>query len=166
MNKPISFLKNSLRENREGFTLLEIMIVIVIMMIVVTFIWSSFSKINKSQIIDKEIREVASMANDARQRTIFSKNDSVYGIHFESNKVVLFKGGTYSSSSADNEVKSLNSLVGISSITLSGGGSDIVFSRLTGASVKSGTVTFLLNVSPGTMKNLIISNTGIVEISS
>lgn len=140
--------------------------VVLIMMIVVIITWASFSRLNKSQVLDKEIREVSSIINDARQRTLFSKNDSSYGVHFETNKVVLFKGTSYSSSAAENENKNLNNLVSITGITLSGGGSDVVFNRLTGSATKSGTITFTLGVSPGTVKTLTISGTGIVDISS
>ncbi len=164
-----SFFKNTKRTSPDlttGFTIFEIMIVVVIMMIVVSIIWSSFSRLNKSQVLDKEIRDVASIINDARQRTLFSKNDSSYGIHFANNQVVLFRGTTYSSSDTSNEIKSLNSLVTISNISITGGGSDIIFNRLTGAVTNSGVITFTLNISPGTVKTITIANTGTVEISS
>lgn len=75
----------------------------------------------------------------ARNKALASENDSNYGVHFESNKYVLFTGSTYSASAPDNEVHELKSTVEVHDINLVGG-SDVVFDRVQGTTSNSGSV--------------------------
>lgn len=146
-----------------GFTLLEILMVVAIMGILVTIIITSFSTLNKAQALDKSARQGASILNQARMLTLSSKEDSVYGVHFESSEITLFKGGSYSSNDPDNIISPLNSIVSITNINLSGGGVDVIFGRLTGNTNTPGTVTFSLDSSTAT-KTISVSGTGLIEI--
>ena len=75
--------------------------------------------------------------------------------------VVLFKGAGYSSGAQDNISLTLNEEVKISAIALTGGGSDVVFKKLTGATTQNGTVT-LASIRDGTKTKVItIEATGI-----
>jgi prepilin-type N-terminal cleavage/methylation domain-containing protein len=150
---------------KRGFTLLEIMIVIVIMTILLTIVLTSFSNLNKSQALDKSANHIASIIEEARGNTLFSKNDSQYGVKFETSRVIVFKGVTYSPSNGDNVVYELNNLVNISNISLSGGGSEIVFDRLTGNTSQTGILTLSLVTSTTTRAYVSFSKTGIVEVT-
>jgi len=150
---------------KRGFTLMEIMIVIVIMTILLTIVLTSFSNLNKSQALDKTSSYVASIIEEARGNTLFSKNDSQYGVKFETSRIIMFKGSTYSSSNPDNVIYDLNNLVTISNISLSGGGSEIVFDRLTGNPSQTGTLTLSLVTSTSTKAYVSFSKTGIVEVT-
>jgi prepilin-type N-terminal cleavage/methylation domain-containing protein len=148
-----------------GFTLMEILGVIAVMTILMTIVLTSFSTLNKNQALDKTARYVASIIEEARGNTLFSKNDSQYGVKFSASSVTLFKGATYSSSSPDNVVYELNPLVTISNISLSGGGSEMVFDRLTGNTTQTGTITLNLNSGTTTKAYVSFSKTGIVEVT-
>ena len=150
---------------KRGFTLMEIMIVIVIMTILLTIVLTSFSNLNKSQALDKTSSYVASIIEEARGNTLFSKNDSQYGVKFETSRIIMFKGSTYSSSNPDNVIYDLNNLVTISNISLSSGGSEIVFDRLTGNTSQTGTLTLSLVTSTSTKAYVSFSKTGIVEVT-
>jgi hypothetical protein len=76
---------------------------------------------------------------------------------------VLFEGNSYDSSDTNNRVTDLNSAVTISNITLSSGGSDVVFQRLTGESTVSGSVVLTL-VGTTTSRTISIQATGISNI--
>ncbi len=144
---------------------MEIVGVVAIMTILMTIVLTSFSTLNKNQALDKSAKYIASIIEEARGNTLFSKNDSQYGIKFESSKVTMFKGASYSPSSPDNVVYDLNSLVTISNISLSGGGSEMVFDRLTGNTTQTGTITVSLNSSSTTKAYVMFSKTGIVEVT-
>lgn len=148
---------------KRGFTLLEIMIVIGIMAIISAIILFSFGKLNSDQALDKDVLSVISLLNDARSLTLSSKGGTQYGVHVEGDRVVLYKGATYSPSDPENVVQGLNSMVHISSYVLAGGASDILFKRLTGNTEQSGTLTLSIRNDPSVQKNITIFETGIVE---
>ncbi len=149
--------------NNYGFTLLEILMVIAIMGILITIIISSFSILNKSQALEKSVRQGASIVSQARSLTLSSKEDSNYGVHFESSTLTLFKGSTYSALDGSNITTSLNNLVLITNIALTGGGSDVVFERLNGSINTPGTITYTLGSKT---KSLTISGTGLIEVGN
>ena len=89
-------------------------------------------------------------------------DSSKYGVHFEASRVVLFKGNTYDANDPDNEEYLLRGNT-LSPITLTGGGSDVVFERLNGKTNQSGTVTISSVSDPSRSKVITIRGTGIVE---
>ncbi len=149
--------------DNHGFTLIEILMVIAIMGILITIIISSFSILNKSQALEKSVRQGASIVSQARSLTLSSKEDSNYGVHFESSTLTLFKGPTYSALDANNIITPLNNLVSITNIALTGGGSDVVFERLSGSISTPGTITYTLGDKT---KSLTISGTGLIEVGN
>lgn len=150
---------------KRGFTLIEILGVVVIMTILLSIVLVSFSTLNKNQALDKTASYIASIIEEARGNTLFSKNDAQYGIKFDATQITMFKGASYSSGSPDNVVYDLNPLVSISNIALSGGGSEIVFDRLTGNTSQTGTLTLSLITATTTKAYISFSKTGIVEVT-
>jgi prepilin-type N-terminal cleavage/methylation domain-containing protein len=147
----------------KGFTLIEMLLAIVLLGIAVTFVVLSFGKLNAEQALDTSVESAVSVFSEARSMTLSSVNDSQYGVHLESAQVVLFKGSSYSSSDSANVPTTLNSQVALRNITLSGGGSDVVFNRLTGATAKTGTFELYLKSATTTYKTLTVGATGLVE---
>ena len=147
----------------KGFTVLEILVAISIITLVVTIITISFSKLNSAQALDKSADLVASVLDEARSLTLSSKGDSQYGIYFEDSQVTLFKGATSSPSAPANVATNLHALVSLRNITLSGGGTSVIFKRLTGNTAETGTVEVFLKDSTTTFRTITISATGIVE---
>jgi hypothetical protein len=87
-------------------------------------------------------------------------------VHFESNKVTLFVGEVYSSGASTNEVLTFNSIVSIPTsggINI-GGGSDVIFKRLTGDTI-GGTIIIQLVSNTAIKKTISISKTGLVSIN-
>ena len=148
----------------KGFTILEILVAISILALAVTIVAFSFSKLNSSQALDKSATLVTSILDEARSLTLSSKGDSQYGVYLEASQVVLFTGDTYSPSDITNVVTNLNPLVELRDITLSGGGTSVVFKRLTGNTAETGTVEIFLKASTTIFRTITISGTGIVEL--
>jgi len=147
---------------RRGITLLEVMIVIVIIGIIVAVVLPQFSDIKKSQLLKNTGEDVVSTLNKARSQTLGSLDSSQYGVHFQSDKLILFKGTAFSDGNASNEVINVVSPVTLSDISLTGGSSNIYFSRLNGMPSVFGTIT----ISNGTSSKIItISATGGVSIN-
>ncbi|HJN62670.1 MAG TPA: prepilin-type N-terminal cleavage/methylation domain-containing protein [Candidatus Paceibacterota bacterium] len=146
-----------------GFTLIEIIIAFVILAVLATVIFGVFRTFDESQALSRDVSNVVSIVERARQLTLFSKDSSKYGVHFASDEVVLFKGGSYYSSNPDNIVTKLHSKIFIQDINLNGGVSDLVFERLSGETEQNGTITLQSKTDSSKTKTLTIEKTGLVR---
>ena len=145
-----------------GFTLIELLVGVAIIGLIVAMAAVSFSSYSGAKTLDADTARVVSLLADARARTLASIGDTHYGVHFESSKAVLFEGSTYSESETENIELLLGARVTLSA-DLEGGGSEVVFSRLTGKASKSGTITLTLESSTST-KDIIISESGVAYV--
>ena len=146
-----------------GYTLLETLVVVAISTIIITIVTLSFGGLNSAQALDKSVRNVLSVLDEARSQTLSSLDDSRYGVRIEAARVILFKGSSYVASDPENEEIELHSLVGIRDISLAGGGTSVVFDRLTGATSQFGSFELYLKEASTTYRTISIARTGVVE---
>ena len=166
-NGPFSSYLDSLflihDSSSKGFSIVEMLVVLAVGVIIATVVISVFSKAPGRQALDKQTSVVLSLLEHARGLTLSAKNASVYGVHFETAKAILFTGPTYSANAASNVVEPVHSLLQISAISLAGGGSDVVFNRLAGDTAQYGTVTLSLIASSTQSKVITIFATGLSQ---
>lgn len=149
----------------KGFTLVELVIIISILVLIIGFSASSFNLLNKSQALNKSADFVGTVLRQARSQTLSSKNISQYGVHFDTSQIVLFDGPTYNANNVTNIAFPLNYLVNISDVTLAGAGREVIFDRLTGDTSQTGTVKLILISNPSSAVTINISGTGLIEAS-
>lgn len=142
---------------------MEIIVVIAIFTIAISAILNSFGQLNQNQVINKNTELVSTVLREARSLTLASRGGNQYGVHLESSQAVLFQGSVYNSSATSNVSYLLNPLGNISIITLAGGGSEVVFDRLTGDTSQSGTIKLSVIADPSSTRTITISGTGLVE---
>lgn len=147
---------------QKGFTLIEIILVLAIGALLTSFVALSFSKVNEHEVLNTNSDLIVSILNEARSMTLSSVGDTGYGVHFDTEQVVLFRGATYSAVSGTNVPTALNSRVALRNISF-GGGSNVVFNRLTGATAQSGTLEIYLKSATTTYKTITVSGTGVSE---
>lgn len=148
---------------KKGFSINEVIIVIAIMAVLFSSVFIAFSRLNREKSLERSVSEILSVLEEARAMTLASKNNSPYGVHFQTDKVVLFMGYTFIQGDPNNKDIGLTSDVTISNIALSGGGNDIVFKRLSGETEQDGIITISLTSDPLKLKTISIQKTGIVE---
>ena len=148
----------------KGFTLIEVVIVIFLIALVSTIVFNNLSSFRQDQILRSTTSDVVTLLNEAKQNTLSSVNSSSYGVHFETNRMILFSGIIYSSSDPNNKVVNFDDTVSIpSSGGLNiGGGSDVVFERLTGDTI-GGTIKLQLNSNTSKYNIINISKTGLIS---
>lgn len=156
-------IKKAMPVGRRGFTLIELLLSVAIVSIILVVVIFPFKRMNEQQALIKETDNVVSVLNHARSMALSSKGGEEHGVHIEPNQIVLFSGSTYSASDPDNVVMPLHSLVGITDINLSGGGSDVVFDKLYGTTVSNGTITVYLLASSTQVRIISINSTGIIN---
>jgi len=147
--------------HKKGLTIIELLVVIGIIVILAAIIVSPFSTFRASKILDAGVEDVISLLNQARLNTLSSKGGFQYGVHFESSRIVSFRGATFIEPDVNNKEITLDGALEISEITLNGGGSDIVFDRLTGKTNQYGTTTLRIKNTPSKNIAITIEATGI-----
>lgn len=147
----------------KGFTLIEFIITIVIVSILAGFAVISFASFRNNQALSNTVSDAVSIINEAKINTISSKDDSAYGVHFETNRAVLFKGVVFSEPNPDNRSLLFSPLIEISSFSLNGGGTDIIFKKLTGKTDQYGGIIFRVKSDPGNTKTVNITQGGSID---
>ena len=148
---------------QKGFTLIEIIISIAVIVVLAAVVTNVFLSFDRYQALEKDTAKVASVIERARQLTLFSKHASQYGVHIETSQVTLFKGSTYVVGAPENVLTKLHSKVIISSHSLTGGGDDIVFIRLTGDTDQDGSITFQNKSDASKTETITIEKTGLIK---
>ena len=145
---------------KKGITLVEVLAVLTVLGGIFLVVLPQFSKIKENQVLKNGVADILSSIDKARGETISSLNSSEYGVHFQSDKVIIFKGTTYSPGAADNEAINIISPATISTISLTAGAVDVYFARLSGAPNKTGTITI---TTSNYSKIVTISATGVAS---
>lgn len=147
----------------KGLTALEIIVSVAILGVVAAMLMSVFSGFRSAGYLVDTETHIIGLFRDARSKTLGSKDNVPYGVHFETTKVELFSGSTYGAPGTTVETYMLPVGVRISNISLANGGSNIIFARLLGTPSTSGTVTFQLKSDPAHSKTITILATGVIN---
>lgn len=125
----------------ESFTLIEVLIVIAVIFILSFIVFSSYFSFRSQTEVNSGAQEVLNVLRLAQSKTLASEAASNYGVHFEQEKIVLFKGIIYSAVDPNNKVYDFSQVEApLSDISLNGGGNEVVFERITGYTANYGTV--------------------------
>ena len=146
-----------------GFTALEVLIVIAILGVLLATIVPSFLSFRQKSILNTETMELITTISRARLLSISSKNDQQFGVHFESGKVVLFQGITYTTGASTNEEHIFDPALTLSSIAVNGGGSEVVFQKVTGATTQNATTTLLVTGTTAST-TVVVRQSGVTTI--
>ncbi|MFA5791957.1 MAG: prepilin-type N-terminal cleavage/methylation domain-containing protein [Candidatus Paceibacterota bacterium] len=149
---------------KKGITVIELLVVITVLGIIFSIVIPQFSKTRENQVLKNAISDVSSSLGKAKSQTLASLDSFSYGVHFQSDKVIIFKGTVFSISDVNNEIINIITPANISNVTLnsiSGNEGDVYFSRLSGIPNKTGTIT----ISTSNFSKIIrISATGTISI--
>lgn len=128
----------------KGISIIEILVIFASIGILVAIVVPQFSKIREGQVLKTAVVDILSTINKARSKTLASVDSSSYGVHFQSDKVIIFKGVVFSAVDPNNEIINITSPASISNVTLggvSGDSGDFYFNRIYGAPNTTGTIT-------------------------
>lgn len=145
---------------KNGMTVIELLVVIAVLGIIFSVVIPQFSKMRENQVLKSGVVDVLSSINKARSQTLASLNSSEYGVHFEPNLIVIFKGTDFSTrdTTKDETINIVTPAI-MSSGTLALP-ANIFFNRLSGMPSTTGTVI----VSTSSYSKIItISATGVAS---
>ena len=145
----------------QGFTMIELVVVLAIIVLLMAVVVTPFRAFRNSKALDTTSEETLALLSEARGSTLSAKDGYRYGVHFESSQAVLFRGDTYSSGDTTNKAITLDNALEFSSISLAGGGSEVVFDRLTGKTTQSGSVVVRIKSDTSKTRTITIGGTGV-----
>ncbi len=136
---------------KRGFTLLEVIISAVILIIISSIVIMSFRSLNDKTSLNAEINFIKSAMIKTRNNSINSKDDTSHSFVFSSTTI------TY-----DNSTLNLTNNISLYYTNLP---NTIVFSRITGASNASGTLIYQLKKGSNVIatSSIFINSLGIIE---
>lgn len=143
------------KKDNKGITLLETLFALGIVFMLFAFGIKPFEAVRDRQILNNATEDVETLLQEARSNTLASVNASNYGVHFETDSATYFVGSYYSESDPDNK-QIIFTDVSITSVSLVGNGSSVVFNRITGDTNTNGTITLSLLNDPTKTKVITI----------
>lgn len=144
---------------RSGFTLLEIVLSVGILIFIGTFSFVSFRNSRSSEDLLTAGHNVLTVIRDAQSKTLAGQDNASWGVHVQTGQAVLFRGISYASATSTAPY-ALPPSITIDHISFLGGGSDIVFKRLLGATDQSGTFDLLIRGSSQPLFSITIDPSG------
>jgi prepilin-type N-terminal cleavage/methylation domain-containing protein len=160
---------SKLDKNKNGFTLLEILIAISIFFIILSITISITRSFSDTVNLDNAGKIIGTNIKLAKTRSISALNDTNYGVHFEDNYIVVFEGSDYDAGDLTNKVVDLPDGVEIEMSTINlaenptASGYNLIFDRLTGATNNFGTIKIRLIKNPSEEKQIVINSEGQVD---
>jgi prepilin-type N-terminal cleavage/methylation domain-containing protein len=145
---------------KKGITVLELLIVLAVFSLLAVVVLPQFSKIRERQIASNSLNIVVESLAKSKADTLASVDGYNYGVQFENNRVIIFRGNTYNSQDVNNVIYNIVSPSSITNISLSGGGSALYFNKLSGLPNKSGSVTL---TTGSVVKNITINSLGVLS---
>lgn len=139
---------------QRGFTLIEIVIVIAILgTLGVAGIVSLLSqRVNRDLLTTGQ--NALTVLRLAQSKTIAGEGNSQWGVHLDPSQFVLFRGSSYAGATS-MQTFALPATVDVGNISLVGGGPDIIFTRISGTTIQSG--SFSVRIKSDTAKTFSIT---------
>lgn len=148
---------------KKGFTLIETVVSLAILGLIFALALGPFITYYRHVVFQGQREQILAILDEARKSTLSSYNSSQYGVHFATSTVTLFQGAFYISGSSGNSVYTLNTSVQIKNISFTGGGSNVLFKRISGETDQNGSFIIDMPVA-STSKSVTIYNSGLVEV--
>ena len=143
-----------------GFSLIEVILVIAIISIMTSLVILRKDSFSGKIDLENVAMSIDSKIKLAKSRSISALDGKKHGIHFESDKVIIFKDDIYVEGAVENEVFIFSDKIEINLINLAGVGDNLIFKRLTGETENFGTIGIRVISEPSSSRQIIINADG------
>jgi type II secretory pathway pseudopilin PulG len=154
--------------NESGFSFIEVIIVIAIIIMLVAMASTSFTPVRSKTSLDTVIvsllaelksQQIKAMTGDTERTGV----NSDYGVYFENDRYVIFRGSAYSPSDPSNFAITIGEPIEFSTIALPS--SSVVFTQkqgdISGFSASNNSIT-LTDTSTGNQKTIFLNKHGVI----
>lgn len=148
-----------------AFILSEILVVIAILLILALISIPVLRFFQKESNLKNSVEEILNILRVAQSETLSSEGASEWGVYFntttEPDQYVLFKGNSYSARDPlFDEIYGVLAGVEIYQINLAGGGTEIIFDRVTGVTNQPGQISLRLKDDFSKNQTIYIESSG------
>ncbi len=150
---------------QKGFTLLEIVIVVVLIFMIARMAFASFNMLNRRQILDKQVDYIRTIVQKTRLDSLNSKDGATFRVEFGSGQAVVHASGTTTTSVYPYTSNVVLTSTNLNAVSGGAATTTVFFSKISGLAGAQGTLTYSL-MSGGVAvmtKTLTINALGIVE---
>lgn len=154
------------KKDIKGFSLIEVVVAMAIMIILISITILIGRSFNNTENLESAGRIIGEKVKLAKARSLGALNDTNYGVHFENNRIVVFAGSVYADGALTNEIFNLPGNIDINSISLAGGGPDMVFGRLTGTTANYGSIGFRVANDSSKSKQMTVNEEGQISFGA
>lgn len=148
----------------KGFVFIELLVVVFIIALLASGILAGFRFFQNKMGLEEAGEQIINILRLAQNKTLASEGKLSYGVHFENSRFILFAGSSYQEGLSSNKQYNLSGSLEIASTSLAGGGTNVIFNRLTGRTEQFGSINLRIKSDPLREKIIYISSTG--QISS
>lgn len=131
---------------KSGFTLIELLIVMALAVLLIGAAVPIYSNFQTSSQLNESAAQIASTLRLARTLSVARQNNSSYGVFIDAvpgsaDRIILFSGTSYAGRNpAYDRITTFDSALSVAP-TLSGGATEVVFSRAQGMPSATGSIT-------------------------
>jgi len=154
------------RQNQKALTLIEVLVVILVITILIGLAFISYRFFERGTELEVTAQNILVTLKLAQTKTLASEGASQYGVHFENDKYILFKGDTYQEGAVENKIYQLPKRLEIYDIDLAGEGNDVIFQRISGHTQQNGTIRLRIISAPERTRTIIIQSYGLIELKT
>ncbi len=154
--------------NKKGFSILEYILVISLLGIVFGLSTMAYSNWRQDVLLKNNKEEMRSYLLRAQQLATAAASSTDWGLHLEADRYTLFHGSVYNPADPDNIVRFLqgtNILNPDTSLSDGVGGysSDLIFTKFTGQTVNTGTISIIIPNQPSIFTSMDIKSLGVID---
>ncbi len=158
------------KEKQKGFSYIEVLITIGVLGIIFVGSIPIFKSFQKNSDLEIDTGKIVSKLRLAQKKTVSSVGESQWGVYLDAiavpGEIILFKGSSFATrDSAYDETSKLLDTVQFDSVDIFGGGTEVVFERLTGMTSQAGTTTIVLLSDASKTSSIFIDNSGQIGLS-
>ncbi|MFH1047824.1 MAG: prepilin-type N-terminal cleavage/methylation domain-containing protein [Patescibacteria group bacterium] len=144
-----------------GFSLIEVILTIALLLGIAMLTMPLMSGSLSQNELDAAADTAADVLNQTRSSAMSGVGEGKFGVHFETDQFVTFVGDVYAVGDSANEYYPLPGFVEITSVTISGGGSEMIFANVAGTPLQTGSLVF--TDSAGLTRTIAVNAAGTVD---
>lgn len=150
----------------KAFTLIETLITISIIVLITVLTIPAFHYFQTESTLNNNAQEIISALRLAQSNTVASEAGDNWGVYFDAASYVLFKGANFAAREpVYDKTYELSKMAEIYEINLAGGGSEIIFERISGATLNYGNVSLRLKAEQDKTRQVYINDVGQFQLS-
>lgn len=155
-------------KTKKSFTLIELLVIVGILIVLTAIAVPTFRFFERESDLNNSAEEITNTLRSAQNKTLASEGASQWGVCFttttDPHQYTLFKGSDYNSRAISfDKIHKLPKSIEIYEIDLFGGGSEVVFERVTGITNQSGKVFLRLKANLSKTRTISIGRYGQIE---